>query len=695
MPGLSKTEKVIIPLKGWKGLWDRGALEDCPSDHLTDLLGMFCRDGELTTRPGFTKIANVPINAVVSSFPIHTQYVSNPTATNRSAWLLGTNAGQLAYVTFDGVLTTTTVSLGIFANWAGVLSAVQDGFRIYVSLWPSGINIKVIDITNPLVPTIRDLGGAAPGGPAMAIAIGGAGRIERGTHIYKVAFETSSGFITKLSTTAFIAFTSNGNEFHNLSVIPTGPAGTVARWIFTTKSIQRYNNDHLNQEYFFLPGGRIADNVTTVLNNISYYDADLFKSADYLLDQLEVVKSGRKLAMYNNRLVVASPTTFVSPDADTIYISKSGEPESFDAVDGAINTIPETMGGVLDIGEYRGILYIFKDSNTLATQDNDDVPSSWKVETVDTEKTILHDPSRTAWFSATSPFGPGFFSFQGSNKAIGEYFGQKAIVDDALLVACKDGLFTFKGTYLLELSYDIRSLWERMFVNNPSQFSSGNMITSFVVDVENKLFFIKGPSNLGAGPAVDILVGDWSHGLTPGAIQWYKFQSGLTAIDDMSTDTRVVPGGSASTKMPLVIWSVDTIGVLFARMDSARQNDGQFDFGGVLQNVRIPQVVQFPRLFLEQNWVHHLDYMQATISDPNATVQWNLVLTTPNSVSTIALPLLGASKSGFDKLLNIKATRILPKLELPAIAGNISSATRIIEVKFTMNKIWLVPGAIL
>lgn len=680
MGRLQGLEKVVITLNKWKGMFNRGAQEDCPPDHVIDLDGMFCRNGEFVTRPSIRKLSNFACDGPRTVFPVK-QNIRDVNAAQRM-YIVGTAAGGV-FVLNTTTGPATTLILGPVGSWGspGVMSCVQQGALVYASLWGSAEPVKVIDTTDPTAVTIRNLGGAMPPGPAtIAVAIGGAGSIERGTHIYKVAFETASGFITKMSDANFNAFNSNGNEFHNLSGIPLGPAGTVARWIFTTKSIQRYNGDHMNAEYFFLPGGRIGDNVTTVLNNVQYYDADLVKSADYLLDQLETLFPCRNLSIYNNRLVASCVNDNGTIRADAMYISKAGEFESFDAVDGFIDTEPRTPGGIIDCMDYRGLLYIFKDGNTLATQDNDDVPSSWRVESVDTEKSPLMDKRFTTFdqFPGTPP--------QRLCKIIPEWHGEKSVIDDALVVACTDGLYTFKGAYQLELSYKIKAIWDQLF-NDPTvtTYNEGRMINQFVVDVENKIMFFFAPANYSAVRTV--IVADFMHGLNPEAIQWYKF---TTPIATYSLST-VGKNYQNEPDMPLIFGLSDAGGFLFAAAKDQGGGDGIFQGVGV--NTAIPQYLTFPRLFIEKNWMHHLNYMEFSMLDTNA-VQWDVELL-GDAGTVLQTPRLAVMANGVvanDKMVNFKARRIIARMKLPGVfPGNNLSNTRVIEVRFHLTKIWHVP----
>jgi hypothetical protein len=470
-------EHTKLTFNNFKGMWSRGDTERCPPDHLSLISNMYVKDGQLITRPGSSLYQSLGGTAVIDVFP----YKGNTAATN--GFITSHDNFFIIFWPNSGGF----ISLGSLAGWDGKMSCIQIGTRIYIMPYTNtGYNMYVWDVAwapNPM----REAGFLAPAGGAMAIAIGGAGKIERGTHIYKVCYETDTGFLSKASTTAFIAFGSNGNEFHNLSGVPTGPTGTAARVILVTKGIQRYNNDDMNQEYFFLPGGRIAGNVATTLNGISYYDADLQSSADYLLDQLERVPSARSLAYYNGRLITIGD----KDDRNVIRISKNGEPESFDAVDGFIETAPSTIRGAEDVAEDSGILYIFKAGFTLYTQDNNDVPSTWTVETVDKDKFIIPG------LSTTLP-----------SKGVAKISGYTAVIEGNILVATMNGLFLFKAGFKEELSWKISSIW--------SASLTGSQLQDFYVDPINKKILVRFSGS-------SLLIADYSIGLNPKDIMWYNW----------------------------------------------------------------------------------------------------------------------------------------------------------------------------
>ena len=162
--------------------------------------------------------------------------------------------------------------------------------------------------------TIRPAGGSKP--PAAPVVVtGGPGNIELGVHCFTVVYESESGFVSGFP--AGFIYTANGSTCVNLSAIPIGPVGTIARHILATKTIIAFNGDSLNQQFFFIPNGTIADNTTTTLDNVNFYDSQLVEEATYVQDALDTIPAGVHISSYLGSLVVcgenANPDIVVSP----------------------------------------------------------------------------------------------------------------------------------------------------------------------------------------------------------------------------------------------------------------------------------------------------------------------------------------------------------------------------------------------
>jgi hypothetical protein len=228
----------------------------------------------------------------------------------------------------------------------------------------------------------RPAGGTAPvGSPIVATTSASIGSVEAGSHLFAVSYETTSGYLTPPGPATFTLYVAPGATKVDLSNIPVGPAGTVARVLLATKMLARdYAGDQDNQEFFNIPNGRIGDNTTTSLT-VDFFDADLQASADFLLDQLATIPAGVGIGVYQARLVVWGTDT----DESIVYFSANGQPESISATEGFVLAYPgDAAGGVKNCVEFRSQYYMLKSgSKCYVTNGTDDSPVFWAVTNVD------------------------------------------------------------------------------------------------------------------------------------------------------------------------------------------------------------------------------------------------------------------------------------------------------------------------
>jgi hypothetical protein len=327
----------------------------------------------------------------------------------------------------------------------------------------------------------RPAGGNAPIGFALGLADSAdSGFCEPGTHVFAVCNESISGFLSKPG--GFASFSPAGEKKIDVSNIQPGPTGTVARVLVATKAIEDYNGDYQNQEYFFVPGGRVSGNITTTAT-ISFFDADLQASADYLLDQLGEIPAGVCIRNYRGRLCVAGEN--LSPAI--VRISNVGNPESHDAIEGYVTVNPgDSGGGVTNLATYRTQLICFKDERTYVTMDNGFNPAFWKVDDI--------DPSMGC-----------------SCHALGKIRDFGDGTEDRLFVANRQGLQLFNGTFSdAVISFDIDTLWSRI---NKRYFHT----IEVVVDPYAYIVFCAVPLGTATSPS-HLLVGDYQEGMDK--IKW-------------------------------------------------------------------------------------------------------------------------------------------------------------------------------
>ena len=401
----------------FSGVFDRGPDQSTPDDHFIaaqnvtfDENAVFSRDGSVVDFP-----------TIKNQLRVRT-YEKTGEATR---YLILDDAGNI----FD----STSLGSPILTVSGMIDFALQVMFdRAYISPHNGdkglpGEFVYVYDGTG----NARLAGGAAPTGSLVCTTATAAGNVEQGGHLFAVAFETPSGFITKRSPATF--YNAPGGKSVTISSIPVGPPGTIARWIVATKTILLYGGNPQDYEYFYVPNGRIADNTTTS-TTLSFFDADLTATADFLYDQLDQIPAGVYLGIFKGALVVcgenANPTR--------ARISLFSQPESFDGVTGYLEIYPKDNGGpVRNCIEFRSQLILHKSYRSYITSDNNDTPDTWTV-------------------------GPLDKSVGSECNGLCKILDVDGTSNDNFMVASRAGLLVFNGSYTDDLSYKINDIWNRI-----------------------------------------------------------------------------------------------------------------------------------------------------------------------------------------------------------------------------------------
>ena len=401
----------------FSGIFDRGPEESVPSDHFIDALNITFDVNNVKTREGCLNDLTV-----AKTILRWRTYEKTGEATR---YLILDNAGNL----FD----STSISSPILTIAGMTDFALQVMFdRAYISphngnTGLAGEFIYVYDGTG----SARLAGGTAPSTSPNVATSSSPGNVEAGTHLFAVAFETPSGFVTKRGpATPYIA---PGGFFATLSSIPVGPSGTVARWLLATKIIPNYNGNPQGFEYFFIPNGRIGDNSTTSFS-VSFFDADLTATADFLYDQLDKIPAGVYLGIYKGGLISLGEN--VNPAR--VRLSLFSQPESFDSVDGFIDVYPKDNGGpVRNAIEFRNQLIINKSYRSYVTQDNGDVPNTWIV-------------------------GPLDKSVGSECNGLCKILDVDGTSNDNYIQVSREGLLKFDGSFSEDLAWKIHDIWMRI-----------------------------------------------------------------------------------------------------------------------------------------------------------------------------------------------------------------------------------------
>lgn len=472
-------EPVVI--ETFNGLWQRGSIDSTPIDHFSDCENVSYSPSDVHTRDGLDPYAAIGDVVRMYTYVLQdgesllilntageiyhkvgaTVYGPILTIAAMTDFKIWTTAGR-AYIT---PIVTVTDSLG---------SKTQRGMEnefVYVYLG-DGSNA-------------RKAAGAGPTAGSLGLANSGSpGDIEAGVRIFAVAYETDTGYITKME--RFTDITAPGSEEIDISSIPvSSDSFVVARWILATKAIDPllFTGDLEGYEFFFVPLGRIGDNTTTILT-VSFFDSELLESADYLFDLLEEIEAGAVINSYHDRMVVGA----FYDDISLLRVSVVGEPEAMDSVTGLI-IIPLDGKPLTEAQEYRDVLYPFKQTRTHSVVDNGGDPVDWPVTVIDQ--------------------GIGC-----SLHGLATVLDSGGVNIDYLIICDYSGLMVFNGAFNRpELSYKIHNLWLDLERNDFSNIQTIN-------DSLSQIIYMTLPDK-------KMLVGFYQNGFNPKDIKWAKWRFDL------------------------------------------------------------------------------------------------------------------------------------------------------------------------
>lgn len=420
-------DHIPIEIEDWKGMFTRGFLDTTPPGYFTDSLNIKFTESDIATRDGLAILQVLSLGGatVVRAFAFK---------------LLNANT---RYIILDstGSLWDSSVGSGIINDVTYLdFSMINYAGRAYITPHNriSGISGKSLLVYDPSVSaSARLAAGTPPSGYVItAVQSATAGNIEAGTHLIGVVNISSSGFISAPALQVAVV-SANGFKI-DVGNIDSGPAGTVARGIVSTKAIQNYNGNINGYEYFMVPtanGGLIANNNNNETTALSFFDAELQTSVDYLFDNRSTIPAGLGLCEYKGRLV----TWGFSADPHSVYLSKPYSPEEFDTVGGVITVDPfESHSPVTNCFVFRGSLIMCKRNRIYQTTDNGGDPSTWQVDLVD-------------------------------NGAGTECFGVSTVIDskgqenDRAFIADRSGLLIFEGYVKRpEATWLIEDTWNRI-----------------------------------------------------------------------------------------------------------------------------------------------------------------------------------------------------------------------------------------
>jgi hypothetical protein len=488
-------EKILITK--FNGLYSRGLNDDCPPDHSPICSNMkFNRNGEISTRDGI-------ISSLATGHANKRMFVANFTHADTLAIVLTCDgAGNIYRSDTGGILLTVTNMIDFFAINAFSFCLISPILSTPATLNPVYI-WKGTFGGSDTVP-IRVAAGVGPGTGMTATENAIVGNCDIGVHQIAVSFITNTGYTTQPGplgsptpplpenpTFASVSVTSTGSKTIQISSIPLGPSGTVARQILLTQS---------DQDLFFFGGGQIwngsilipwdgviHDNTTTTII-ISFFDTDLAVSADSLFDLLPSIPAGNfppaGMTFYHGR------TFYWGGEFNLIRVTNPGSTESIDNIAGFIQ-IPDQFDGndVANSCTLQDILYFFKPVGIFSVTDNGGDPDTWSIITIDAGVGCINTSGLATINLATAALTQN----------------QVALVTDY------GGVYLFTGAVIQPpLTWKINDIWN-------AQFVATNLAgVQLAVDPYAKVIYISLTGNI-------LLIADYNDGLDPKSIKWSQW----------------------------------------------------------------------------------------------------------------------------------------------------------------------------
>lgn len=241
---------TAVPLEDFNLLRDvSGRQQNVPVGWATVCTNMFAYPGRAATRPGLTSLATF------GNDPVSIKEFVQQDVTTRNLLALtsdGTFYKETGSYTFS-TISTDIIESGL-ASALRFNSVTQFG-REYLAFSTNGLS----GVSVPLAYDGTNLLRVSPQGPgdvnSVVVNEPGAGSIAAGNHSYRIAFLTSSGFITPPGPAT--TFTASGSRNAGFTGIPTGPSYVTARIICATAAG--------DTDFYYVEGSSmvINDNTTT------------------------------------------------------------------------------------------------------------------------------------------------------------------------------------------------------------------------------------------------------------------------------------------------------------------------------------------------------------------------------------------------------------------------------------------------
>jgi hypothetical protein len=488
-----------IVIEEFNGLWANGDEDSVPPDHFSEATNIQYFAGGFETRDGIDLYQSIG-TALGNVLRIHPYKM-----TTGLTLLVLDNTGHIHHVVSPTVIHLNILTIASMTDfncvsWAG--RAYITPFFTDSNGTEKGINLEFLYVYLGAGVAARKAAGPTPAG-TVTVANGIAGLMDFGDHIFGVVGETDTGYLSP--PVALNSFQVQPNNTVSFSTVPVFVgAFWTKRHIVASIKIPNFNGDLQNYQLFFIPGATINDNVTTILNNVQFFDADLVDDASHLSENFSEIPAGVGLCTYHGRLVLT--TTF--NDISIAYVSEPGEPEAFNQIDGVL-IVPLDGNPLTNCQEYRDVLYLFKLTRTVGYSDNQDVPSTWKMFVVD---------------EATGCPVHGVASVLDSG----------GVNVDFLIIGDLNGLVLFDGGYKKPtLTEKVRDFW---FALDRTQFRELEIVNNTIAE---RLYTVL--------PDGTMLYGDYEEGLDSQSIKWahWTFQMHVRTVEVIDIDQVVI--GSTDT----------------------------------------------------------------------------------------------------------------------------------------------------
>ena len=489
----AQTHLKPVSITGFNGLYNRGKLDTCPPDHLTDCFNcIFPGKSQIDLREP-TTVQSTGTGSTIS-FAVGNVLggaVLLTLASNGNFYDETHNATLLATIGTVGAHPDDFQALNIFGR-------VYITFTLQAKALVGGSTYCYYYSTVRTAYVFETIAGIAPT-VAPTLAQVNAGVVDIGVHGVAYCWVSDRGFVSPPSPVTNIP--SLGGQDIEVSFTATAPANCQYVLLLMTLANQL--------TLYFVPGGGtyaafpgIAHLYNLVIN---IYDTSLISSADYLNDIYTSVPSASSLSFYHGRLVL----TGQDPSPDDILISNQADPETFNLVNNIVQ-LPADYGVNTSNGSFsiRDVLYVTKPNGTYSIQDNGGVPSTWGVTSIDT---------------GIGAFSPGISTFASVMSG--------SDVLDTCLICNERGLMLFDGAYgALPLTYKIETIWRTI---DPQYFYR----VQIAHDVWLKRIYVAmplvpslvTPTFTSQASNFMILMGDYQEGLNPQTIKWSVWTTGSAA----------------------------------------------------------------------------------------------------------------------------------------------------------------------